>query len=129
MLRVITIISLIFLAGCGPSKTDQATSQVRRLAAEWSPDEPFPAETDPWNHLVTGSVQEGAVYRTITTRSNGPDGLPYTGDDIVASSRTKHTSVSEAGGKALENLGEGAARGSARGLVRGLKEGLKPNGK
>jgi hypothetical protein len=113
------------LVGCGPSKADIAQSQVNQLAETWDGGEKFtPEGTDPWGEPYTAKVEKGDVYFTLTVRSNGPDRLPFTKDDVTATRTAKHTPISKAVAPAVERIGEALGKGLGRGGVSGVKEGV-----
>jgi hypothetical protein len=121
----IFVVALIGLTGCGPSNKDVAQSQVNLLAESWDGGEKFtPEGTDPWGESYTAKVEKGDVYYHLTVRSNGPDRLPQTKDDVVAKRSVKHTALSKAAGAAAEQIGEGLGKGLGRGGVAGIKEGI-----
>jgi hypothetical protein len=116
---------LLLLTGCGPSKTAVARSEVNQLADTWDGGDNFiPEGADPWGEPYTAKVDKGDAYYILNVRSNGPDRLPQSGDDIVATRLHKHTPVSEAVAPAVEKLGEALGKGLGRGGVAGVKEGL-----
>jgi hypothetical protein len=116
---------LLLLTGCGPNKTSVARSEVNQLADSWDGGAAFtPEGTDPWGQPYTAKVDKGDAYYILNVRSNGPDRLPQSGDDIVATRLHKHTPVSEAAAPAVEKLGAGLGKGLGRGGVVGVKEGL-----
>src|SRR5262245_9943667 len=126
MKRVMTFALVVLgLTGCGPDKKQVAQAQVNQLAESWDGSDIFmPEGTDPWGEPYTAKVEKGDIYRHLTVRSNGPDRLPLSHDDIVAKRSMKHASLSEAAGKAAERIGEGLGKGLGRGGVIGVKEGL-----
>jgi hypothetical protein len=118
-------IPLAALAGCGPSKVDIAQSQVNQLAESWDGTEKFtPDGTDPWGEPYTAKVEKGDVNYNLTVRSNGPDKLPFTKDDISAKRSVQHTPISEAIAPGVERISEAVGKGLGRGGVSGVKEGL-----
>jgi hypothetical protein len=116
---------LVSLTGCGPDKRSVAESEVHRQADTWDGGPKFTAEgTDPWGEPYTAQVEKDASFYYLTVRSNGPDRLPKTRDDVVATKSHKHTPVSQAVAPAVEKLGEALGKGLGRGGVAGVKEGL-----
>jgi hypothetical protein len=125
MKRILLIAALVGLTGCGPDKRDIAQSQVEQLADKWDGGPAFTAEgTDPWGEPYTAQVEKGETHYYLTVRSNGPDRLPKTRDDVVATKSHKHTAVSDAAAPAVEKLGAALGKGLGRGGVAGVKEGL-----
>jgi hypothetical protein len=119
------VLAFVALTGCGPSKTEIARSQVNELADTWDGGAKFtPEGTDPWGEPYAAKVEKGDAYYVLTVRSNGPDRLPQSGDDIVAMRMHKHTPLSEAAAPAVEKLGAALGKGLGRGGVAGVKEGL-----
>jgi hypothetical protein len=122
MNRLVVAILLLSLVGCGPSKLDIATSQVNVVARKEFNEQNFQdggktGELDPWGHEITWVMSKGLWDYNLEVRSNGPDGLPYTKDDIVVN-------VSLHIPRSGEKNAEALLRGLSRGLVRGAKEGL-----
>ena len=125
MKRFLLIAALVGLTGCGPDKRDVAQSQVEQLADKWDGGPAFtPEGTDPWGEPYTAEVEKDASFYYLTVRSSGPDKLPKTRDDVVATKSHKHTPVSQAVAPAVEKLGEALGKGLGRGGVAGVKEGL-----
>jgi hypothetical protein len=133
MNRTLIAVAVIALAGCGPDKTDIARSQANVLAEKWDGGPNFAAEgTDPWGTPYSAKVEKDPLYYHLTVRSNGPDKLPFTGDDIIATRSHKYTTVAGAAGPTVEKLGDALGRGLGHGGVSGIKEGLtgkKPDDK
>ena len=126
MKRLLLILpALSLLTGCGPDKRDVAQSQVNQLAESWDGGPNFtPEGSDPWGDAITAKVEKGSVNYTLTVRSNGPDKLPFTGDDITARRSHQHTSVGEAAAGSVEKLSEAVGKGVGRGGVSGIREGI-----
>jgi hypothetical protein len=123
--NLLTAAILIALTGCGPDKADIALSQVNQLAETWDGGPNFTAEgNDPWGQPITAKIEKDAAYYHLTVRSNGPDKLPFTSDDIVAKRSYKHTALSEAAAPAVERIGEAIGKGLGRGGAAGVKEGI-----
>ena len=117
--------ALAGLTGCGPDKRDVATSQVNQMADTWDGTDKFaPEGSDPWGEPYTARVEKGDAYYNLTVRSNGPDKLPQTKDDIVATRSKKHTPLGEAAAPAVEKIGEALGKGLGRGGVAGIREGI-----
>lgn len=122
---LVFVFALLALTGCGPAKKDVAQSETNLLADKWDGGEKFtPEGNDPWGEAYTAKVVKGDAFNNLTVRSNGPDKLPQTRDDIVATRSVKHTPVSKVAGKAAENIGEGAGKGASRGIIAGIREGI-----
>ena len=122
---LILALPLAALIGCGPGKADVAQSRVNQLAESWDGTEKFtPEGTDPWGEPYTAKVEKGDVNYNLTVRSNGPDKLPFTRDDITAKRSVQHTPVSKAIAPGVERIGEAVGKGLGRGGVSGIKEGL-----
>jgi hypothetical protein len=133
MKRLLPIAALLALSGCGPAKRDIAQSEVQQLADTWDGGPNFAAAgTDPWGEPYAAQIEKDASFYYLTVRSSGPDRLPKTRDDIVATRSHKHTPISEAIAPAVEKLGDALGKGLGRGGVSGVKEGLigkKPDDK
>jgi len=121
LLVAIGIAALTFV-GCGPSNTDKARSQVEVISrlpfndTNFKPDGTT-GQDDPWGHEITWEIEKGIWNYIVLTRSSGPDGLPYTGDDVVAKS---YIAIDR-----KEGVSESIARGLTRGATKGIREGLK----
>lgn len=116
---------LAALTGCGPSNRDVAQSQVEQLADTWDGGPNFTASgTDPWGEPYAARVETDASFHYLTVRSHGPDKLPKTRDDIVATRSKKHTPISTAIAPAVEKVGEALGKGLGRGGVAGVREGV-----
>lgn len=109
--------------GCssGPSKEEQALSQVNVAVRKEFNDMNFPSdgtigEKDAWgNNLIWDLEKHWNSYK-LKVRSSGPDGLPYTKDDITATTPVKVTDE--------ESASERFVRGLARGTFKGIKQGI-----
>ena len=126
-MRRLLLIAAAFagLTGCGPDKKDIALSQVNQMADTWDGRAKFtPEGTDPWGETYTAKVEKDDIHFHLTVRSNGPDRLPQTGDDIVARRSHKHTPLSQLAAPVVEKLGEALGKGLGRGGAAGVKEGL-----
>jgi hypothetical protein len=130
MIRLGLFLFTIFLsvAGCGPSKRAVTQSRVETLAREWGEtkvrflERGRTSERDAWDNAISWERTTGVGSCLLVVRSNGPDGLPYTRDDVVA--RHCHPIP----GELTRNLRAGSeamGHGGARGVVKGVKEGLK----
>jgi hypothetical protein len=116
---------LAAVSGCGPDDRSVAESEVHRQADKWDGGPNFTAEgTDPWGQPYSAQIEKDEAFYYLTVRSNGPDGLPKTRDDIVATKSHKHTPISKAVAPAIERAGEALGKGLGRGGVAGIKEGL-----
>ena len=125
MRRLLLLPALAILTGCGPGKRDVAQSQVNQIADTWDGGPAFtPEGSDPWGQSYTAKIETGDAYRHLTVRSNGPDELPQTKDDIVATRRHKHTPLSEAAAPAVEKVSEALGKGLGRGGIAGIREGI-----
>ena len=122
---ILALLPLAALIGCGPGKTDVAQSQVNQLAESWDGGEKFaPEGTDPWGEPFAAKVEKGDVNYNLTVRSNGPDKLPFTKDDITARRSVQHTAPSKALAPGIERVGEAIGKGLGRGGVSGIREGI-----
>lgn len=109
------LICLVLLAaGCtGPSKYTVAKSQVESLAENW---DITAKATDPWDHDIIIKVTKRSNQKYLEVRSCGPDGLPFTDDDIVATRWRVEDDKS---------FLESGAEDISRGVVNGAKQGMK----
>lgn len=125
MKRLLLIaVALIGLTGCGPDKRDIAQSQANQMADTWDGGPKFMAKgADPWGEPYSSKVDKGPVNYTLTGRSNAPDRLPQTRDDIVATRSHKHTPVNEAAAPGVERLSEALCKSLGRGGEAGINEG------
>jgi hypothetical protein len=125
MRRLFLLPFLAVLTGCGPDKREIAQSQVNQLAETWDGGPTFtPEGSDPWGSPITAKVEKGDALYHLTVRSNGPDKLPFTGDDVVARRSHKHTPLGEAAAPAVEKVTEALGKGLGRGGVAGIREGI-----
>jgi hypothetical protein len=133
MKRILISVALVALAGCGPDKADIARSEANVLAEKWDGGPTFtPEGNDPWGTPYSAKVEKDPLYYHLTVRSNGPDKLPFSGDDIIATRSHKHTTVAEAIGPTVEKVGDALGKGLGRGGAAGIKEGItgkKPDDK
>ena len=123
-ITMVCLMLVLLTSGCGPSQHDKAKSQVGVAVHLEFNERNFPnggklSEKDPWGHELIWVLEKGVFYYTVTVRSCGPDGLPFTDDDIIAK---RDFSIAEISG---EGLSERFARGLTRGWVKGIREGLK----
>jgi hypothetical protein len=117
--------TLAGLSGCGPDKRSVAESALNQQADTWDGGPNFtPQGTDPWGQPYTAKVEKGDTHYYLTVRSSGPDKMPQTRDDVVATRSHKHTNLSDAAAPAVEKIGEALGKGLGRGGVAGIKEGL-----
>ena len=125
MNRLLPLVALLALTGCGPDKREVARSQAEQMADTWDGGPNFTAQgTDPWGEPYTALVEKDASFFYLTVRSSGPDRLLKTRDDIVATRSRKHTPVSHAVAPAVEKLGEALGKGLGRGAAAGVREGI-----
>lgn len=83
-------------------------------------------ESDPWGHPIRVGYSRGGMSETLTVRSDGPDGTPFTADDIIETRMKANlagigTGVRQRAGE----LAEDAGRGFFKGAVNGLKDGFR----
>lgn len=123
LFSLILVAMVVSFSGCasGPSKEEQALSQVNVIVRKEFNDKNFPTdgttgEKDAWGHDLTWDLEKHWNSYSLKVRSNGPDGLPYTKDDITATSSVKVTDE--------ESASERFVRGLARGTLKGIKQGL-----
>ncbi len=104
---------------------DKARSQANSLARKEFNEKNFPnggglGDKDPWGNEFTWRMDKGPWNYGLYVRSNGPDGLPFTADDIEAK-----VLIPIAKGADDEGVSERFIRGLTRGAVKGIKQGLK----
>ncbi len=113
--------ALVLICGCSPDLRPNAKSQINLLADKWDGDPDFKIEeNDPWGRPITTKVTKGDMYYSLTVRSAGPDGLPYTDDDLITVRDKKHTAAS----KIVGGFFEESAKGKVKGTIEGVKEGI-----
>ena len=126
MRRLLTIGSLLLVAGCGPSAQELRERTLSTLNVEadrWDGGKDFAAAAaDAYGRPVSSKVEKTTLSYVLEVRSAGPDGLPKNTDDIVVSRSRRHDETSLAGeaAKAAELISEGAASGTVSGLKKGL---------
>src|SRR5262245_46747941 len=125
------------ICGCGEStesKRNRATSQVNvaadKLSEQVGEDGWFIRvkeldEVDPWNNKLTVKYERHGARETLTVRSNGPDGLPLTSDDIAARLHLDSEKVLAAQSKLLQKTVEGYSKAISSGLTRGVVDVVK----
>jgi hypothetical protein len=122
---LILALFLVGLTGCGPDKRSVAESKLNQQADTWDGGPNFtPEGTDPWGQPYTAKVEKGDTHYYLTVRSSGPDKLPQTRDDVVATRSHKHTNYSDAAAGGVEKLSEALGKGLGRGGVAGVREGI-----
>ena len=94
-------------------KVDKANHEGQSISTE-----ELEPTMDPWGHPVICEFNKS--QSTLELRSAGPDGLPYTKDDIVVTRTYK-----KAFHKLMEENAESLMRGLTRGSVGGAREGLR----
>jgi hypothetical protein len=124
--------------GDTPSKKTQAKSQlevmIRKLDkaheemkygkdifAEIS----LESQVDPWGNKLICDFMKGEKKNVLELRSAGPDGLPYTDDDIVVKKEyvKDQTTLSKRVEAGVESFMRGLTRGSVGGAREGMREG------
>mgnify|MGYP001603291918 CR=1 FL=1 len=124
-MKKLTLLIVILCIGCGPSKRDVATSRINQIAHEWTGNLNFKVEeNDPWGNAYQSKIEKGSMNYVLEIRSSGPDGLPFTRDDLVAQSFSNHSDFSKVLGKDAENIAEGTMKGIGRGITEGIREGM-----
>lgn len=114
-MRTLICLCLLAVVGCvGPSNRDRAISQVETLAENVDLDA---KATDPWGNDIIIKVTKSSTRWRLEVRSCGPDGLPFTRDDIVAA---RWWRVPEEKSRI-----ERGSEDFSRGFVNGVKQGLK----
>ena len=137
-MKRLILLTLLPLAGCGPSAADHATSQVNVLAEKLSQDvaddgwfKPGKAvEADPWGNPLEVKYTRHNARETLRVRSNGPDGLPFTRDDITSrphslTNDAAQVDVTQRRQKTAEGYTDALTRGAGRGIVEGVAQGWK----
>jgi hypothetical protein len=132
------MIGLVLAAtSCGESlesKRNRATSQVNVLAEKLSEkvnaDGMFDRvgeveDVDPWDNRLVVKYDRKGPRETLTVRSNGPDGLPLTRDDIAARFHLDSDQAREARSKETQKSVEGVSRAFSKGLTRGVFDAVK----
>lgn len=96
IILVLMLVVILLFSGCSDPKVDQAYSQVNAIHARL--DNEFDEKTgffikqevkelDPWGRKIIVEYNTRNNYQTLTVRSAGIDGLPYTYDDIIVKSK------------------------------------------
>jgi hypothetical protein len=129
MVRLLVVLAVAVVAGCGPSAhelREQTLSILNTEADRWDGSKDFvTTATDAYGRPLTASVEKGTLNYTLEVRSAGPDGLPKNSDDIVVTRSKRHgeSSLTGEASKAVEDIAGGAASGTIKGIKKGL--GLK----
>jgi hypothetical protein len=114
------------LAGCGPSAhelRERTLSIINTEADKWDGGKAFKTNAkDAYGRALTCSVEKTSLTYVLEVRSNGPDGLPKNGDDIVVTRSKRHGETTIM--KEAEKASEGIGRGAASGVIQGVKKGL-----
>jgi len=118
-------VTLVGLTGSGPDKRTVAECELNQQADTWDGGPNFtPQGTDPWGQAYMAKVEKGETHYYLTVRSSGPDKLPQTRDDVVATRSHKHTNYSDAAAGGVEKIGEALGKGLGRGSASGIREGI-----
>lgn len=137
MRRALLLAFTLCLCGCGEStesKRNRATSQVNvaadKLSEQVGEDGWFIRvkeldEVDPWDNKLTVKYERHGARETLTVRSNGPDGLPLTADDIAARFHLDSEKVLAARSQQLQKTVEGYSKAISGGLTRGVVDVVK----
>lgn len=143
MKRMSAVLVLFAVVGCQGDKerikkdTNRTVSIVNvvaeRLAADVTEDGWFRRQRvedlDAWGAAVGVKYTRTGATERMEVRSSGPDGLPYTPDDVVVKFYLDNEEVKRALKEKRrddrERLIEGAGRSLFRGITRGGVEGLR----
>ena len=126
MFRIVPLLVVVAIAGCGPSARElreRTLSTLNTEADRWEGGKDFDSSaTDAYGHAVSASVRKGPLNYTLEVRSSGPDGLPKNNDDVVVTRTKRHgeSSISEQAAKAAEAIASGATSGTIKGVKKGL---------
>lgn len=116
------------LVGCGgPSNDTKCQSQLGVLAHQEFSETTFKdgggtGQNDPWGNEITWELYKGWSTYKLTVRSNGPDGLPYTYDDMHAYGN--YAIPKKSVDPEAETMSERFTRGITRGAIKGIKQGV-----
>jgi hypothetical protein len=117
-------VSLVPLAGCGPSASElreKTLSTLNTEADRWDGGADFKTDaSDAYGNAVTANVTKGTLHHVLELRSHGPDALPKNSDDVVVSRRKLHGESTV--NKELERGSESVGRGGVRGAIQGARE-------
>lgn len=135
----VLILVCLLMGGCSDAERQKARSKIEvvaeKLAGQTNENGLIPfkgiEENDPWGNEIRVRYTEnvnrsGRWEQTVEVRSSGPDGLPFTRDDMVA----KRTLVLIGPPKAsmaerIEKNSEAISRGFIRGIFKGTGEGIR----
>jgi hypothetical protein len=136
-MKKILLFFLLFIIGCSnkPSKEDEALSQVNITANEiaivgedgwYERAAPTMLTNDPWGKKLRTSYKRHNGYETLRVYSNGPDGLPYTKDDICSTELTINNvqeleEISKKRKKSVKDYSGSITEGATQGIIKGLK--------
>jgi hypothetical protein len=137
MRKCIVFVLPLLLCGCGESTEsmrNRATSQVNvigdKLSEKIGEDGWFVRvndvdEVDPWDKKITVKYERQGIRETLTVRSGGQDGLPFTKDDIAVRFHLDSDVAREARGKEWQKSVEGFGRAVTKGLTKGVVDTVK----
>jgi|GEM_PF-5651970 len=83
-------------------------------------------EQDEWGNDLKVQYSQGGMAETIKVRSNGPDSISHTKDDIIATRISANLKgVGEGIKKNIEEVSEKGAKGFVKGAIQGFRESRK----
>ncbi len=83
------------------------------------------SEVDVWGKPIRVTYEEGSFVESLHVASNGPDGLPFTKDDIGITWKLNTKQAREEKRENRERGIEGSSAALTKGLVKGVFEGMK----
>jgi hypothetical protein len=128
MWRILGMIALMLVVGCGDSKRKEQTLSVLNLEADrWEGGKEFATSAkDAYGRDLVASVSKGMLNYNLELRSAGPDGLFKNSDDIVVHRSERHgeSTLTKEAAKSAGTISESVGEGGATGVIKGIKKGI-----
>jgi uncharacterized lipoprotein NlpE involved in copper resistance len=140
---VVAVVAIAAATGIGYwlwKAAEQRKADAKALCEKWDADlegkttpvgayvrhdgETLPA-ADPWGNELRVAYSSGGLAEKVEVRSCGPDGKPFTADDIVAWRMSANSAnIAEGALEAAGKLGKAAAKAAGKAAVEGAKDKL-----
>jgi hypothetical protein len=100
MKKYFLALAVVVFIGCDTCqvKIKKSTSLVESLAEKWEQGDDSVLEKthfDAWSNKIVFKVDERENTTYLEVKSNGPDGLPFTSDDIKAMRSRKKKTITQ----------------------------------
>ena len=126
--RLLGMLALVLLMGCGDGQRKEQTVSILNLEADrWEGGKEFVSSAqDAYGREVVASVSKGMLNYNLELRSAGPDGLFKNSDDIVVTRSKRHeeTTLTKEAAKSAGAISESIGEGGASGAIKGIKKGI-----